>query len=58
MCEPYAQDISRAILEYFKLGNKRLELGRKAKQILEEQLYWEKIIPNMIENYKRIINNN
>lgn len=58
MCEPYAQDIARAILEYFKLGDNRIALGKKAKQILEEQLYWEKIIPNMIENYKRIIKNN
>lgn len=55
MCEPYAQDISRAILEYFNLGDKRKALGEKAKQILEKQLYWEKIVPVMIENYKRII---
>ena len=56
MCEPYAQDIARAILSYFKLGDKRKILGEKSKQILEEQLYWEKIVPGMIENYKRIIN--
>lgn len=56
MCEPYVQDIARAILEYLKLGDKRKVLGDNAKRILKEQLYWEKIVPKMIENYKRIIN--
>lgn len=57
MCEPYAQDITRAILKFFELGEKRSILGKKAKFILEKDLYWEKIVPRMIANYKRIINN-
>lgn len=56
MCEPYAQDITRAILKFFELGEKRSILGKKAKFILEKDLYWEKIVPRMIANYKRIIN--
>lgn len=56
MCEPYAQDITRAILKFFELGEKRRILGEKAKFILEKDLYWEKIVPHMIANYKRIIN--
>lgn len=55
MCEPYAQDIARAIFEYFELGDQRKNLGKNAKQILEKQLYWEEIVSEMIANYKRII---
>lgn len=57
MCEPYAQDLSRAIIDFVELGEKRKELGEKARKLLESKLYWSEIVKEMIKNYHRIINN-
>lgn len=55
MCEPYAQDINRAINEFYVMGERRKLLGHKAYEVMEKTLYWENIIPIMIKNYERII---
>ena len=55
MCEPYADDLARALDEFMALGETRKVLGERARKILEKQLYWDKIVNNMIENYKRLI---
>lgn len=57
MCEPYAQDLSRALHELITMPQEaRQLLGHKAKNVLETKLYWEHIVPTMIANYKRISN--
>lgn len=57
MCEPYTQDLCRAINEFLWMGEERIELGNKGKELLRDRLYWEQIVPGMIDNYERIINN-
>lgn len=56
MCEPYPQDICRA-LEYFLTHREQMkQYGEEAKFILKNKLYWSQIVPNLIKNYQRIIN--
>lgn len=56
MCEPYPQDLSRA-LEYFLDHIQDMpKLGQTARMVLEENLHWKQIVKVMIDNYKRIIN--
>lgn len=56
MCEPYPQDLAHGI-EYFLTHPQEMPmLGQKAKCVLEEKLYWDKIAHVMIDNYQRIIN--
>ncbi|MGM9799255.1 MAG: glycosyltransferase family 4 protein [Muribaculaceae bacterium] len=56
MCEPYPQDICRA-LEYFLTHREQMkQYGEEAKSILESKLYWSHIVPDVINNYQRIIN--
>lgn len=55
MCEPYPQDLAMAI-DYFLNHNDEIkQLGENAQKVLEEKLYWDKIVDTMISNYKRII---
>jgi glycosyltransferase involved in cell wall biosynthesis len=54
-CEPYPQDLAKAITEYLELGEKRYELGRKSKELALNLIRWEKIVEMMKENYQRII---
>lgn len=56
MCEPYVQDLSKAILELVEMGSeKRKDMGIRAHNVLEENLYWDQIVKGMIINYKRVI---
>lgn len=56
MCEPYPQHIADAISKFLSMSvEQRNCMGIRAKHILEEQLYWNKIIKGLIENYQRII---
>lgn len=57
MCEPYPQDLSRALKQFLEMGNERKELGYHAERILKDKLYWEKVVSGVIDNYKRIIGN-
>lgn len=57
MCEPYPQDLSRALKQFLEMGNERKELGYRAEKILKDKLYWEKVVSGVIDNYKRIIGN-
>lgn len=58
MCEPYAQDLSRAIAHWLTMPQEECQrLGEKAQQLLQTKLNWEHIAPIMIDNYKRIIKN-
>ena len=54
-CEPYPQDIARAMISYYEMGEKRYMLGEKAKEIAFKDLLWDKIAIEMKENYQRII---
>ena len=55
MCEPYSQDLARAIIEFVEMKEKRIGLGEKAYAILKEKLYWTNIVKGLISEYKRII---
>lgn len=55
MCEPYPQDLCRAITEFISLGSQRNNLGTKSIKLLNEKLKWDKIVQVMIANYERII---
>lgn len=56
MCEPYEQELARAILQLVEMGrDKRNTLGERAKKVLTNNLYWDEIVKVMITNYKRII---
>jgi glycosyltransferase involved in cell wall biosynthesis len=54
-CEPYPQDLARAIINYYKMGEKRYKFGEKSKEIAFKNLLWDRIIIEMKENYQRII---
>lgn len=56
MSEPYPQDLARSIGYFLTHSQEMPLLGQKAKCILEEKLYWDKIVNIMIDNYQRIIN--
>ncbi len=57
MCEPYVQSLSRAIEKLVSMSDEeRTAMGQKARQVLEKQLYWDKIVECMIINYRRILN--
>lgn len=58
MCEPYPQDLCRAITEFVSLGHQRNKLAEAARNLLNERLKWDKIAKEMITNYTRIINEN
>ena len=55
MCEPYPQDLARALDLYISDTQAMKTLGEKAKKVLEDNLHWEQIVKVMEENYKRII---
>lgn len=55
-CEPYAQDLARAIIEFVSMGENRSKLADKANEIARKELSWSKIATVMISNYSRIIN--
>lgn len=55
MCEPYAQDISRSIEYFLDNPDEMKMLGTTARLVCERELHWSKIVENMIENYKRIV---
>lgn len=57
MCEPYPQDLARALDLYISDTQAMKTLGEKAKKVLEDNLHWEQIVKVMVENYKRIIKN-
>lgn len=58
MCEPYTQDLSRAIEKFISMDNEtRKEMGIKARKTLEKNLYWDNIVRGMIANYTRILKN-
>lgn len=57
MCEPYDQDLSHAIRQFVEMTEiERKAMGKRARLVLEENLYWDKIAEGMIQNYKRILN--
>ena len=58
MCEPYPQDLCRAITEFVSLGHERIKLAERARNLLNEKLKWDKIAKEMITNYERIIDKN
>lgn len=55
MCEPFAQDIERAILEMFEKKEELSSMGKNAARLIDDVFSWEKIALNMIENYRRIL---
>ena len=58
MCEPYAQELSRAILQLVEMGaEKRRMMGENAHKVLETTLYWDEIVKKLITNYELIIKN-
>ncbi len=54
-CEPYGQDLKRAIEEIIMKKENFNEIGKKAQTIVKEKLVWEAIIPGLIKDYKRIV---
>ena len=55
MCEPYSQDLARAILDFVEMGEERLKIGERAYKIAQEKLYWSNIVKGLVSNYQRII---
>lgn len=55
MCEPYPQDLCRALNKFLSSGEEIKDLGKKAKELLQSKLNWEQIVSVMIDNYKRIL---
>ena len=59
MCEPYAQELARAINKMFMMDDsQRKQLGDEARNVLEKHLYWDDIVKVVISNYKRILDEN
>jgi glycosyltransferase involved in cell wall biosynthesis len=56
MCEPYAQDLNRALQEFLAMDKaERAALGAKAKAVLEEKLYWNKVVEQVMVGYQKVI---
>lgn len=55
MCEPFAQDIKRAVMEMFEKRAELTLMGENAARLIHNVFSWEQVASNMIENYKRIL---
>ena len=55
MCEPFALDIKRAIIEMYKKQGELQIMGNNAARLVQEEFDWEKIAFKMVENYSRIV---
>lgn len=55
VCEPYPEDIARALKEFFIREEKWPQMGLNARRLVEREFEWSKITDTMIKNYKRII---
>ena len=55
MCEPFAQDIKRAIIEMYEKRENLDEMGRNALRLSKEIFSWNQVATRMIENYERIL---
>lgn len=55
MCEPYYEDIARAIEELFRKRDQLSLMGENARKLTESLFSWNVIAKKMIENYRRIL---
>jgi glycosyltransferase involved in cell wall biosynthesis len=55
MCEPYAQDLARAIEYFLSNPDEMKTFGKNAQELCEKELHWNRIVETMIENYERIV---
>ena len=55
MCEPFAQEIKRAIVEMYKNRAELKNMGENAACLVNEVFNWKQIATSMVENYKRIL---
>lgn len=55
MCEPYAEDIARAVREMFDNSQALVEMGLNARTMIQDVFNWSIIAEQMIENYIRIV---
>ena len=58
MCEPFAQDIKRAICEMYEHKDRLGEMGRNSLKMINDCFNWEQVTREMIKNYERIVKNN
>jgi glycosyltransferase involved in cell wall biosynthesis len=54
-CEPYSQDIARGLHELFEREADWLEMGKRARCMVEEKFNWKMITDETLINYKRIV---
>lgn len=54
-CEPYAQDISEGIRELLEREHEWVEMGNRARSLVETELNWHAISDVMISEYSRIV---
>lgn len=55
MCEPYAQDIKRAICEMYEKRELLSDMGKRSLELANTVFSWNSIAVKMIENYERIL---
>ena len=55
MCEPYAQDICRGLMELLDRRDEWPTMGSNARFWVDEEFNWNSIAIKMIKDYKRII---
>ena len=57
MCEPYADDIARAITEFCEHKEKHEQMGENALAFAKKELSHEAVTGRMLEIYSKVINN-
>ena len=55
MCEPYPYDIARGINELLNKKEQWSEMGQHAKQWVQSDFNWEKIVQTMKHNYEQVL---